>query len=112
DMANNRYTMHGGCTAFLVDMCSSLALAALTRNINPNSSKFKAVSQSLNIVYHSPAPVGDRLRIVSTTMPVPFVSKELELDSNIWSKDYHRLVASGMHNMMPVSESPSIKSHL
>lgn len=48
DMLNGGGNVHGGCSAFLVDACSTLALMVYQPGV-PN------VSQSLNIVYHSPA---------------------------------------------------------
>ncbi|KAF7373385.1 Acyl-coenzyme A thioesterase 13 [Mycena sanguinolenta] len=63
EMLNGGGNIHGGCSAFLIDMCSTLSIMALT-------SKMNHVSQSLNIVYHSPATLGEKLRIVNTTMTV------------------------------------------
>ncbi|KAJ3873164.1 hypothetical protein F5051DRAFT_432425 [Lentinula edodes] len=104
DMANNYHILHGGCTAYLIDMCSSLTVVALTMTMNSKPTEaasfppeFNWLTQTLNVVYHSPSPVGDKLRIVCTTMPLR------ELSSNIWSTNRHRLVASGVHNMMKMS---------
>jgi len=76
DMINIGGGMHGGCSAFLIDVsvlppsafgtpshksffnsCSSLALLALKMSMTPDKSfeAARSVSQSLNIVYHSPA---------------------------------------------------------
>ncbi|KAF8183839.1 HotDog domain-containing protein [Mycena galopus ATCC 62051] len=63
EMLNGGGNIHGGCSAFLIDTCSTLSLMAFNSNVNH-------VSQALNIVYHSPATLGERLRIVNTTMTV------------------------------------------
>ncbi|KAJ4485350.1 hypothetical protein J3R30DRAFT_1344463 [Lentinula aciculospora] len=112
DMANNHHILHGGCTAFLIDMCSSLAVVALTMimkspdstNVESFPLKFDLLSQSLNVVYHSPAPVGDSLRIVCTTMPSTSESgSNVCVRTEIWSMHRHCLVASGVHTMMKMS---------
>lgn len=77
-------SVHGGCIAFLVllvrsdsqrilirqqiDICSTLALMAQT--MVATGTPLMSVSQSLNIVYHSPAVKGDELRIVNSTVSV------------------------------------------
>ncbi|KAI0311774.1 hypothetical protein OF83DRAFT_1087457, partial [Amylostereum chailletii] len=62
DMLNGGGSMHGGCTAFLIDICTSIVLGAAGRG--------GTVSQAINTVYHAPAPAGCHLRIVNTTMTV------------------------------------------
>ncbi|KAJ3853916.1 hypothetical protein EV368DRAFT_63692 [Lentinula lateritia] len=64
DMANNYHILHGGCTAFLIDMCSSLAVVALIMTMNSKPTEvasfppeFNWLTQTLNVVYHSPSPV-------------------------------------------------------
>ncbi|KIK66062.1 hypothetical protein GYMLUDRAFT_956869 [Collybiopsis luxurians FD-317 M1] len=116
------------CTPFVLFSfrCSSLACVAVNMlpsvdNCTPHTSifppKFELLSQSMHVVYHSPSPVvimfsGDRLKIVSTTMPISVPPTGKGLASNvcicteIWSMNHHRLVASGTHNMMPISSSP------
>ncbi|PIL28316.1 hypothetical protein GSI_09605 [Ganoderma sinense ZZ0214-1] len=54
DMVNLNGTMHGGCAVFLIDICSSMALAVLAAHTGkPN----KFVSQALNTTFHAPAPL-------------------------------------------------------
>ncbi|KAJ7496791.1 hypothetical protein FB451DRAFT_1335185 [Mycena latifolia] len=79
-----------GCSAFLIDHCSTLALLSISNMPN--------VSQSLNIVYHSPAGLGDKLRIINTTITVGARAM------SIWNDTYHRLVASGVHIKMQPSK--------
>ncbi|PPQ94811.1 hypothetical protein CVT25_007448 [Psilocybe cyanescens] len=68
DMLNGGGNIHGGCSAFLVDVCSSITLIAMVKEIQ--GTLVASVSQSLNLVYHSPAQLGDTLRIVNTTLTV------------------------------------------
>jgi len=100
DMLNGGGNIHGGCSAFLVDTCSTLALIALgianTGEISPS------VSQSLNIVYHSPAQLGDKLRLVNTTLTIG--ARAQSARTEIWNVMHHRLVVSGTH----VKMAPSI----
>ncbi|KAG7090631.1 hypothetical protein E1B28_009733 [Marasmius oreades] len=100
DMVNRTRTIHGGCSAYLVDICSSIALTALALS---NGRSVDHVSQSLNMVYHSPATVGDKLRIVNTTMTMG--SRTMSVRTEIWNATRHRLVASGVHIKMQPSES-------
>ncbi|KAJ6468961.1 HotDog domain-containing protein [Mycena vulgaris] len=93
DMLNGGGNVHGGCSAFLIDMCSTLSLIVF--NGGPS------VSQSLNIVYHSPAGLGEKLRIVNTTMTVG--ARAMSARTEIWNDTHHRLVASGVHIKMQPS---------
>jgi len=100
DMVNGAGNIHGGCSAFLIDICSTLALAAY--NMADLGHALPSVSQSLSIVYHSPATVGDRLRIVNTTMTVG--SRAHSARTEIWNLTHHRLVSSGVHIKMQPSQ--------
>ncbi|KAE9410072.1 hypothetical protein BT96DRAFT_871870 [Gymnopus androsaceus JB14] len=94
DMVNGGGNIHGGCSAFLIDTCSSAAIAAL--RISQGGTGF-SVSQSLSIVYHAPAAIGEILNIVNTTMTVG--RRVHSARTEIWSETHHRLVASGIHIM-------------
>ncbi|KAJ7482300.1 HotDog domain-containing protein [Mycena galericulata] len=98
DMLNGGGNVHGGCSAFLIDMCSHLALIVY----QPGGIH---VSQSLNIVYHSPATLGEKLRIVNTTLTVG--ARALSARTEIWNATQHRLVASGVHIKMQPSPPPA-----
>ncbi|TFK44002.1 hypothetical protein BDQ12DRAFT_731952 [Crucibulum laeve] len=103
DMLNGGGNIHGGCSAFLIDLCSTLCMAALslttTGNLNAN------VSQSLNIVYHSPAGLGDKLRLINTTLTLG--ARAHSARTEIWNATHHRLVASGVHIKMNPSTPKS-----
>ncbi|KAH6912466.1 HotDog domain-containing protein [Coprinopsis sp. MPI-PUGE-AT-0042] len=108
DMLNGGGNIHGGCSAFLVDVCSTLALMAL--DIATTGKFNRSVSQSLNIVYHSPAALGDRIRIVNQTMTVG--ARAQSARTEIWNLTHHRLVSSGTHIKMVPSPPPVPKSNL
>ncbi|KAF8210003.1 HotDog domain-containing protein, partial [Mycena galopus ATCC 62051] len=95
DMLNGGGNVHGGCSAYLIDMCSTLVLMACGQYVH--------VSQSLNIVYHSPATLGERLHIINTTMTIG--RRTMTTRTEIWNATTHRLVASGVHIKMAPSPS-------
>jgi acyl-coenzyme A thioesterase 13 len=109
DTLNGGANVHGGCHAFLIDVCSSLALAAYSLEAQGMFST--TVSQSLNVVYHAPAPGGVRLRIVNTTMAVG--ARTASVRTEIWDITHKRLVSSGVHvKMNPSAPASSSQSKL
>jgi len=100
DMLNLANTVHGGCIAYLVDFCSSLALLAL--GAAQTGDRALSVSQALNIVFHSPAALGETLRIVN--MSVSTGVRAATARTEIWNDTHHRLVASGVHIKMQPSK--------
>ncbi|TDL13815.1 hypothetical protein BD410DRAFT_734824 [Rickenella mellea] len=108
DMVNTYGTLHGGCTAYVVDICSSIPLIALGIEHGVDGS---GMSQSINIMYHASATSGTALRIVSTTMVMKGrvgVSR-----CELWDKEKKRLVASGIHSKFrpskPIGNSAGAK---
>ncbi|KAI5893166.1 uncharacterized protein SCHCODRAFT_02621034 [Schizophyllum commune H4-8] len=99
DMLNGAGSMHGGCSAYLIDFCSSLALSA--HSAHAYGSPVFMVSQALNVVYHSPAVLGDRIRIVNTSIALG--ARASSARTEIWNDTHHRLVASGVHIKMQPS---------
>ncbi|KAI6034864.1 hypothetical protein F5J12DRAFT_1843 [Pisolithus orientalis] len=120
DMINGNGALHGGCSALLIDNCSTMPMALLSL-VTTGHAEF-GVSKSLNVLYHAPAMVyvqlpinlpvrthypsfpffrGDRLRIVSTTLSCG--SRVLTSRCEIWDATNHRLIASGVHTKMPGS---------
>ncbi|KAF8802082.1 hypothetical protein BYT27DRAFT_7112891 [Phlegmacium glaucopus] len=99
DMLNGAANIHGGCSAFLVDMCSTLVLIALSMELS--GEVYPSVSQSLNIIYHSPAQLADKLRIVNTTLTLG--ARAHSARTEIWNVTHHRLVVSGTHIKMQPS---------
>jgi len=106
DMANSWGNLHGGCTAYLADICTTMAL--LTFDMLTDGYR-GSVSQSLNVMYHSPASIGDKVRIVNTTMTVG--SRAMSARCEIWNETHHRLVASAVHAKM-VPSMPKQKAQL
>ncbi|KAJ3779023.1 HotDog domain-containing protein [Lentinula raphanica] len=100
DMVNGGGTLHGGCSAFLIDLCSTASIMALKIDQGVSA---RDVSQSMSIVYHAPAAVGETLRIVNTTMAVG--RRVASARTEIWSETHHRLVASGVHIKMEPSST-------
>ncbi|KAF9449046.1 hypothetical protein P691DRAFT_813222 [Macrolepiota fuliginosa MF-IS2] len=99
DMANGGGNIHGGCIAFLVDVTTTLALVAYSLDVDNNF--FAGVSQTINVTYHSPAAIGNRLRIVNYTVAGGSRAKTARCE--IWNATHHRLVASGLHIKMQPS---------
>lgn len=99
DMLNGSGTMHGGCAAFLIDYCSSLVDTAYS--VTVSGKPIFSVSQALNVVYHSPAVLGDKLRIVNTTITTG--ARASSARTEIWNETHRRLVASGIHVKMQPS---------
>ncbi|KAJ8087158.1 hypothetical protein PM082_005986 [Marasmius tenuissimus] len=99
DMVHGGLNVHGGCSAFLIDTCTTLAMTALT--LGTVGAKLPNVSLALDILYHAPAALGEDLRIVSTTLTVG--GRAFSARTEMWSDTHHRLVASGVH----VKLSPS-----
>ncbi|KAF9076904.1 HotDog domain-containing protein [Rhodocollybia butyracea] len=103
DMINGGGNIHGGCSALLIDCCSSAAIIAMKLAQGAMSMD---VSQSMNIIYHAPAAIGEVLRIVNTTMTMG--KRITSARTEIWSETHHRLVASGTHIKMEPS-APTTK---
>ncbi|KAI0708025.1 hypothetical protein C8Q76DRAFT_138597 [Earliella scabrosa] len=95
DMLNRQHTMHGGCTAFLVDVCSSVGLAFLAM-VQGRPADF--VSQTIITTYHAPAPLGAKLHIISTT--TSFGARTVASRVEIWDVTHGRLCMTGVHNKM------------
>ncbi|KAI0647642.1 hypothetical protein C8Q79DRAFT_960610 [Trametes meyenii] len=98
DMLNSGGKMHGGCTMFIVDVCSSIALVALGI---ATGRRYGFVSQAITTVFHAPAAVGARLSIVNHT--VSYGARTVSARTEIWDKTNRRLVATGIHNQMQPS---------
>src|SRR4051812_1582454 len=58
-LLNPRGTMHGGCVATLVDMCTSLAIAPL---VTKDFWHFSGVTRTLGVTCLKPVPGGAEVR--------------------------------------------------
>lgn len=96
DTLNGGANVHGGCHAFLIDLCSTLALDAL--KLETNGQPSMTVTQSLNIVYHAPAPGGVKLKIINTTIAAG--ARTASMRTEIWDATNRRLTSTGIHVKM------------
>ncbi|KAF8512770.1 HotDog domain-containing protein [Gautieria morchelliformis] len=93
EMVNGAGNMHGACSAYLIDLCTSLPLAALVQ-------RSPGVSQVINMIYHAPAPSGTPIRIINKSVAVG--GRTMTSRGEIWDTKNERLVASGVHiKMLP-----------
>ncbi|KAI6126744.1 HotDog domain-containing protein [Pisolithus sp. B1] len=97
-MLNGAGMLHGGCIAFLVDNCCSTPLVALGLLQNVNG---VGVTQAMNILFHSPAPGGSCLRIISTS--VAMGGRIMSARCEVIEKRTGRIVASAHLNKMQPS---------
>ncbi|KAG7447755.1 uncharacterized protein BT62DRAFT_891764 [Guyanagaster necrorhizus] len=97
--------MHGGCSAFIIDTCSSLGLVAYVLCKTTTSCdwvQLYTISQTLDVMYHSSAFLGDGLEIVSTGVSVG--ARAMSIRTEIWNTTRQCIVASGVHlKMLPSS---------
>ncbi|KDQ15505.1 hypothetical protein BOTBODRAFT_54767 [Botryobasidium botryosum FD-172 SS1] len=103
DMLNGLGTMHGGCIAYLVDVCTTIPIMIVADGGDLSTG---GVSQTLSIVYHSPATLGSHLRIVSTI--VSRGRRVVTVQCEVWDIKKNAIVASGTHIKMAPS-SPKAK---
>ncbi|KAF9527971.1 hypothetical protein CPB83DRAFT_814464 [Crepidotus variabilis] len=104
-MLNEVGILHGGCSAYLVDITSAYALSAL--HLHLTGRMLHSVSQMLAILYHSPALKGEKLRLVNQTLFLDGTA--ISARTEIWNVTKHCLVASGVHSKMVPS---SVKAML
>ncbi|KZT60812.1 hypothetical protein CALCODRAFT_417714, partial [Calocera cornea HHB12733] len=97
DCLNGIGFLHGGCTAYWIDSCSSIALSALD---SPDESTLPSVSLNLSVTYHAPAPLGAKLRLISNV--VAFSARVQTVRCEVWdvSEPIHKIVASATHIKM------------
>ncbi|EJD47646.1 hypothetical protein AURDEDRAFT_183832 [Auricularia subglabra TFB-10046 SS5] len=92
DMLNGGGRVHGACLAYLVDLCTTFALQL--HSIESGGNGDEGTTQTLNVVYHAPAPEDVILRIACTSLSVD--DKTMSGKCEVWDADNKRLVASGM----------------
>ncbi|KAE9410071.1 hypothetical protein BT96DRAFT_1012327 [Gymnopus androsaceus JB14] len=104
---NGRGTLHGACATLLVDFCSSLAIIAL--QMHNTGFPGVGVSETMHIVFHAPAALGEELRVVNTCASAGQVVQSARTE--IWSNTHHRLVVSGVHtSMLPSIPKPHTRN--
>ncbi|KAG9028366.1 hypothetical protein FRB95_006548 [Tulasnella sp. JGI-2019a] len=97
DMCNGGNSIHGGCGAYLADVCTS-STYSLHDDWN-----FGHVSAALDCIYHAPALEGTNLRIICTL--VALGGRIGTSRCEILDKDNGRLVCSASHLKMKASSS-------
>ncbi|GAA5894759.1 PaaI family thioesterase [Sporobolomyces salmoneus] len=107
DMCNVSGNLHGGCGAWLVDHCSSLALLALSGDGRWETS---GVSTNLNLNYLKAAPLGTNLRIVTEVLNFGRVTSLLE--TKIYNVDTKQLLTVGWHTKQDPQMKPAGKYKL
>ncbi|KAJ3504100.1 hypothetical protein NLJ89_g8112 [Agrocybe chaxingu] len=105
DMLNGKGEMHTGCSASLIDMGSTLPLHALA--IAKGIEQYVSVSQTMNVMYHSPARLGDKLKLINTTIILEGDAHSAKTE--IWNASRGGLVASGSQIKMVPSRLPPQK---
>ncbi|KAF9242287.1 HotDog domain-containing protein [Melanogaster broomeanus] len=97
-MLNGAGMLHGGCIAFLIDNCCSTPLIALGLIQNVNG---VGVTQAMNVLFHSPAPPGACLQIISTSIAMG--SRVMSARCEVINKQTGSVVASAyLNKMQPV----------
>ncbi|KAG2013117.1 hypothetical protein CC2G_010056 [Coprinopsis cinerea AmutBmut pab1-1] len=94
EMCDGEGYLHNGCMALIIDEGSAIAL--LVHKVLEGGRNIIGVSQNINILYHAPAPVGTRLRIVNRSVTTAGVLGTCR--SDIWDKDTNRLIATGLQS--------------
>ncbi|KAI0650606.1 hypothetical protein C8Q79DRAFT_900928 [Trametes meyenii] len=107
EMLNISGNMHGGCAVYLIDICSSMALAVLGM---ATGKPWNFVSQAINTTFHAPVPAGAKIEVVNTT--ISFGARTVSAVTEIWDVTNHRLCVSGVHNKMKPSDPPKPKAKL
>ncbi|KAI6146118.1 hypothetical protein BKA82DRAFT_4157837 [Pisolithus tinctorius] len=101
DMLNLAGNVHGACITYLVDICSTLPIMALSRA--QGGEGLPGVSQHIDIIFHAPASLGDKLKLITTTITVGGRTASSRID--LWDATHHRLIASGTQIKMEASQS-------
>ncbi|GAA5857022.1 hypothetical protein JCM5353_004977 [Sporobolomyces roseus] len=109
DMCNVAGNLHGGCGAWLVDHCSSLALLALSGGDEGEQRwTTSGVSTNLNLNYMKAAPLGTNLKLVTQVLNFGRVTSLLE--TKIYNADTNQLLTIGWHTKQDQYRPPSSKS--
>ncbi|KAJ3552878.1 hypothetical protein NM688_g3922 [Phlebia brevispora] len=97
-MVNSPGLLAGPCATLFIDVGSISALDALA---TVTGDPILGYSNSMNVVWHAAATVGQTLRVVSTTLSV---GKRVESAiSDIYNKETGQLLVSGTHIVSPIA---------
>ncbi|KIJ69826.1 hypothetical protein HYDPIDRAFT_78157 [Hydnomerulius pinastri MD-312] len=101
DMLNGAGKVHGGCIIYLVDICSTLPIAAMLHVGGGDGDP--GLSQNIHTIYHAPASPGDKLRLINTSITIGGRTTSARIE--IWDVTHRRLVASATQVKMEASLS-------
>ncbi|UZJ54723.1 hypothetical protein CBS101457_004043 [Exobasidium rhododendri] len=109
-MANQLGSMHGGCAATILDNLTSMVLFLHTSGQLGDPWSMLGVSQSIQIIYTAPAPVGEYIDIECSTLAIGKSVGVMQCE--IWTKDGKggkrlRRTATGTHTKIDNSASKS-----
>ncbi|KAG7097542.1 hypothetical protein E1B28_004881 [Marasmius oreades] len=107
DMCNSFGTLHGACATYLVGPCTMTALGVLGAALGIDGT---GVSQSVNIVWHQPAKMGAKLRVISTSV---FIKGHIRTSHcELWDKERDILYISATHSTVNNFRSSPNRSKL
>ncbi|KAJ4478426.1 hypothetical protein J3R30DRAFT_2898811 [Lentinula aciculospora] len=95
DMCNIYGTLHGGCAAYIIDLCSSTSIVCYGLYTGADGT---GVSSSMNIHWHRPITLGKKLKIVSNTVFVDGLIRNAR--SELRDRQTDRLYVSAVHSTM------------
>lgn len=104
DMCNVHGTLHGACAAYIVDPCSVASLVGLGLAVGVDGT---GVSQSMDLTWHEPAPLGTTLRIVSSSVCVQGRIRTARCE--LWDREYKQLFVSAVHSTVKPSSAKGQK---
>ncbi|KAF9035365.1 hypothetical protein BDZ89DRAFT_488586 [Hymenopellis radicata] len=93
DMCNVYGTLHGACAAYIVDPCSVSSLVVLGAAIGADGT---GISQSLNMIWHQPAKMGTKLRVLSNSVYIHGRIRTARCE--IWDREKDKLYVSAVHS--------------
>ncbi|KAJ6479440.1 HotDog domain-containing protein [Mycena vitilis] len=103
-MCNVYGTMHGGCATFMLDPCTVAAMVCLGRAKGFDGT---GVSQSLNVHWHHPAPLGSTIVITARSV---FADGRARLARcEMRDKGTGKLIISGTHSFLNAGRATAVK---
>ncbi|KAF8830943.1 hypothetical protein F5051DRAFT_409095 [Lentinula edodes] len=93
DMCNIYGTLHGGCAAYIIDLCSSTSIVCYGLYTGTDGT---GVSSSMNIHWHKPITLGKKLKVVSNTIFVDGLIRNAR--SELRDQQTNQLYVSAVHS--------------
>lgn len=97
DMGNVFGVLHGACAALLLEICTVSPIVMLGLALGHDTT---GITQGMNYVYHQPARLGRKLRIVSSTMSIE--GRIRTARGEIWDGD--TLCISCVHSIVHIGK--------